>query len=78
MRIKIKGQEVSEPVVEFSLRQDTPTSDVDIYANDDLIGWFHINPDKKIVFIRSFPSKLSTKEAFKNEGGIGFLVVQDN
>lgn len=77
MRLTIQGQP-SVPTIEFSLRQETGDGEVDVYANNDLIGWFKVSKDDgKVVFVRSLPCQVDTKAAFSVDKGTGFITVVD-
>lgn len=74
MRLTIQGQPPLESTIEFSLRQES--GEVDVYANNDLIGWFKVRAeDTKVVFVRSIPCQADTKAAFSVDKGNGFITV---
>lgn len=71
MRLTVKGEgNTVEKQVDFRL--ETDETDVNIYANDDLIGWFSENIQGKIEFFRSYPKD---DEAFAAGEGGALVVV---
>lgn len=48
MKLQVLGKEPNEPVVTFSLGNDDE-GDIDIFANGNLVAYFHLNSLGKVT-----------------------------